>query len=228
MPSPDPGILVRNRNLLSSNVSELDGLLALGKRPGSTILPILRLAYNGGTLGFTNADQQRTIQIDAHTYRLALSVGVQPLRAAPLLDDADGGLPQRFLWMPCHDPGIRAWRLQDHPEPEWEVWVPPSFDGVTQLSVPQQVNDAVVEAALPPLETDTRNPLNSWAVLTQEKLCGDAWHSRQTHRGQCRGLATGRPLNEGVEPNKGRRASHLGHEGKRDWRESRLHERQAA
>src|SRR5664280_2688262 len=150
--------------------SELDGLLALGKRPGSTILPILRLAYNGGTLGFTNADQLRTIQIDAHTYRLALSVGVQPLRAAPLLDDADGGLPQRFLWMPCYDPGIRAWRAQNHIEPEWLLWERPEFDGVGVLAVPEVIHEAVVEAALPPLETDTRNPLNSWAVLTQEKV----------------------------------------------------------
>src|SRR5664280_2316327 len=124
--------------------SELDGLLALGKRPGSTILPILRLAYNGGTLGFTNADQQRTIQIDAHTYRLALTVGVQPLRAAPLLDDADGGLPQRFLWMPCYDPGIRAWREQGHTVPLLQMWQPPLFDGVTELAGPQQVIDCLL------------------------------------------------------------------------------------
>src|SRR5664280_70695 len=71
----------------------------------------------------------------------------------------------------CHayDPGIRAWRAQNHIEPEWLLWERPEFDGVGELAVPQQVVDAVVEAALPPLETETRNPLNSHAVLAQEK-----------------------------------------------------------
>jgi len=51
----------------------------------------------------------------------------------------------------CHayDPGIRAWRAQNHIEPEWLLWEPPEFDGVGELAVPQQVIDAVVEAALP-------------------------------------------------------------------------------
>jgi len=39
-----------------------------------------------------------------HRYRMTMIVGVQPGRGAVLLNDADGGTPQRFLWMPTTDP----------------------------------------------------------------------------------------------------------------------------
>jgi hypothetical protein len=153
-------------------ISELDMLLALGARSGATILPVLRTAYNGKALGFTNRDGATTIPIPAHTYRLTVSVGVQPLRAQPLLDDADGGLPQRFLWLPTHDANGRAWRLQGHPEPEPRVWEPPEFVGAVAapLAVPEAVRAAVIEAATPADQLLAVNPLDGHAVLAREKV----------------------------------------------------------
>ena len=40
--------------------------------------------------------------------RFGLSVGIQPDRAGWLLDEADGGTPQRFLWLPVTDKNITA------------------------------------------------------------------------------------------------------------------------
>ncbi|MEX7473072.1 bifunctional DNA primase/polymerase [Mycobacterium adipatum] len=83
---------------------EVDNLAALGARSGSTLMPQLRSAWSGETLGFTYADPTKAVRLGAHRYRLCLVVGVQPGRAAPLFDDADGGTPQRFVWLPMDDP----------------------------------------------------------------------------------------------------------------------------
>ena len=40
----------------------------------------------------------------AGSYRACLTVGVQPLRSHTLLGASDGGLPQRFVWLPTSDP----------------------------------------------------------------------------------------------------------------------------
>ncbi|EWT05049.1 hypothetical protein N864_07600 [Intrasporangium chromatireducens Q5-1] len=85
---------------------EVDTLAALKGRQGSTLLPKLRDAWNGDALGFAYADVTRRLDLRPHAYRMCLIVGIQPARAAVLLDDADGGTPQRFLWMPVQDPNV--------------------------------------------------------------------------------------------------------------------------
>lgn len=102
---------------------EVDTLAALKHRQGSTLLPKLRDAWSGDALGFAYADTTRRLDLRAHTYRLCLIVGVQPSKAGPLLDDADGGTPQRFLWLPTLDPAMPDDR-PDEPTP-WP-WSPPS------------------------------------------------------------------------------------------------------
>lgn len=106
---------------------EVDTLGALKGRQGSTLLPQLRDAWMGDNLGFAYADVTRRLDLKQHSYRLCLIVGVQPERAAVLLDDADGGTPQRFLWMPTVDPFVPDQAPIAPPPMEWRC---PPF-GVT-------------------------------------------------------------------------------------------------
>lgn len=85
---------------------EVDNLAALSARNSSTLLPQLRSAYSGEELGFSYADPAKSVRLCAYRYRLCLTVGVQPGRGSGLLDDADGGTPQRFVWLPTTDPDI--------------------------------------------------------------------------------------------------------------------------
>lgn len=96
--------------------AEVDTLAALKGRQGSTLLPRLRDAWNGDALGFGYADQTRRLNLPEHAYRLCLIVGIQPRRAGVLLDDSDGGTPQRFLWLPTRDVDVPDTR-PDTPEP---------------------------------------------------------------------------------------------------------------
>ncbi|MBM0233369.1 hypothetical protein JNW91_16805 [Micromonospora sp. STR1_7] len=94
----------RHTDAVLLSVPEIDTLSALGGRQGATLLPELRRAWSGEALGFSYADPDKRLPIPGHSYRLALVVGVQPARAGGLLDDADGGTPQRLLWLPATDP----------------------------------------------------------------------------------------------------------------------------
>lgn len=85
-------------------VDEVESLTAQAGRSGSTLFPTLRSAWAGESLGFANRDKTKAIPVEAHRYRLLMVVGVQPTKAQPILKDADGGTPQRFLWMPTSDP----------------------------------------------------------------------------------------------------------------------------
>lgn len=109
------------------NVQEIDLLTATATRSGATILPVLRSMWSGEQLGFQNADPTRRLQVPPHKYRASLLVGIQPLRAGSLLDDADGGTPQRFLFVPTDDPGA-----PDQPpiKPEKIKWRKPLFDSL--------------------------------------------------------------------------------------------------
>lgn len=85
---------------------EVDAMVAIGDRRGSTLMEQLRNAYSGERLGFSYADETRKIPLERHQYRFGLVVGVQPLKAGPILNDSAGGTPQRFIWMPTTDAAI--------------------------------------------------------------------------------------------------------------------------
>lgn len=85
-------------------VQEVGTLGALASRQGATVIGELLKAYMGQPLGFTNARQETTSFVSAHSYRLCLGVGVQPENAGVLMDREKDGLPQRFLWLPTTDP----------------------------------------------------------------------------------------------------------------------------
>ncbi|QOV99711.1 bifunctional DNA primase/polymerase [Rhodococcus pyridinivorans] len=107
---------VRDRAVVDS--PEVDTLTAVAERKASTILGQLRKAWSGEDLSFNNADESRSPEVPKHSYRLALHVGVQPGRARALFEDADGGTPQRFLWLSTLDPLI----------PDADVPEPPPLD----------------------------------------------------------------------------------------------------
>jgi hypothetical protein len=83
---------------------EIDSMGATIRQTGSTLLPELRSLWMGEPLGKMYVDPAKRIEIPAHTYRACLIAHVQPNRAGTLLDDADGGTPQRFMWMPATYP----------------------------------------------------------------------------------------------------------------------------
>lgn len=86
-------------------VPEIDSLTAASSKKESTILPVLRQTFMAEPLGHTGASKDTTRNVKAHTYRLAVVMGIQPRRAVGLLRDADGGTPQRVLWLPVDDAG---------------------------------------------------------------------------------------------------------------------------
>jgi len=82
----------------------------------------LRSAWSGEMLGQVAADPTRSFLVEPHEYRLAMVAGIQPHRAQVLLDDEDGGTPQRFVWLPVTDPHAPA----ERPEaPAPMSWAPP-------------------------------------------------------------------------------------------------------
>lgn len=107
---------INQRNAVLFTVSEVDTFAALAGRSGSTLMPELRKAWMGERLGFGYADVEKAVAIMAHRYRMTMVVGVQPGRGATLLKDADGGTPQRFIWLPTTDPNAPD-EPPEEPEP---------------------------------------------------------------------------------------------------------------
>ena len=86
-------------------IPEVDSLVAAKSRSAS-LMSELRQAWSGEDLAEDFADETKTVVLRANRYRFAMILGVQPGRARPLFDDADGGTPQRFIWLPTIDPDI--------------------------------------------------------------------------------------------------------------------------
>lgn len=83
---------------------EVDNMHALGNRTGATLMPILRSAFSGETIGFSY--RSNSLHLEAQSYRATLVVSLQPKRAGALLDDQFGGTLQRFMWFPADDPRV--------------------------------------------------------------------------------------------------------------------------
>jgi hypothetical protein len=153
-------------------VSEMDNLAALGARQGSTILPMLRQAAMGQTLGFSNAHNETTRIVGSHKYRLCLIAGMQPARSGILLNDRAGGTPQRFIYLPTVDPQTPA-HEPDEPGP-WR-WTPPAFKSFTgafspiTIPLPTHVKEAIKAGRRAGARGETP-PVDSHSMLTREKV----------------------------------------------------------
>lgn len=175
----EKGQVIRDRHAVLFTVPEVDNLVALGARQGATLMPQLRSAWSGEKLGFSYADKNKALPIERHTYRMGLVLGVQPGRAAPLLDDADGGTPQRFLWMPVTDPDAPD---EAPPVPKPLPWAltgqwkaadafAPSAGGIElcEMPIPDEVRQQVGRASLDRLRAQTE-ALDGHSMLARLKL----------------------------------------------------------
>ena len=131
-PSPtDPKKTIKVKRQTKHNLmvyaDEGESLHQLSTRSGSTLLSTLRNMFTGGQVGNLNASQERIRNLEPDSYVIGFAMGIQEGKVGPLLADADGGTPQRFLFAMATDPNIPevapAW-------PAWE-WHPPH--PVTQL-----------------------------------------------------------------------------------------------
>ncbi|MGF6823291.1 hypothetical protein M2317_002202 [Microbacterium sp. ZKA21] len=121
------GEVIQHQTRVLFDVAEVDTLTALGRRVGSTLMPVLRQVWSGEALGFQNIDPTRRLLVPAHTYRAALIVGIQPERAFTLLDDSAGGTPQRFLWLPGEDPAAPNVPPKEPAPLDWAPPIPSRF-----------------------------------------------------------------------------------------------------
>gem|GEM_PF-3593453 len=122
-----------NRRALFS-VPEVSMLGALGKgRPGGTLLPVFTMGWSGEQLGVQNRDQSTVLPVDRMSYTMCAVVGVQPKMAGILLDDADSGTPQRYVWVDALDHNMPT---DAPPEPgPFRAWVAPEFAPMTEVRV---------------------------------------------------------------------------------------------
>ena len=137
------------RNAVMFSVPEIDTLTALGGRGGSTLMPELRKAWMGERLGFGWSDVEKAVVIMGHRYRMTMLVGVQPGRGGTLMNDADGGTPQRFVFFPTtdrdapDDPPAEPKRLR---LPAWPGTAEPvTVDAAEDDDEPARLKFAVVE-----------------------------------------------------------------------------------
>jgi hypothetical protein len=159
-------------------IEEIDHLVGLTGQTGSTLLPELRRLYLGERLGHLYVDEHKRVQIEAHTYRAGLIAGVQPARAGVLLDDADGGTPQRFVWLPVTYPHPDI--PPDEPAAPWR-WQPPKW---VDDPIPKQESEAIRRVTLGVASCAVReidvaalarargqgDPLDGHRLLCQEKV----------------------------------------------------------
>jgi hypothetical protein len=170
--APDPEPFQYNTAALVT-VAEIDTLTALQGRTGSTLAGQLRQAAMGEQLGFFYVDKDKRMPVPEHAYRLSLVAGVQPKRAAALLDESGGGTPQRFAWLPAtvRMPEV----VPDTPEPV--LWVAPRWPVAqvvhgmarTVVTLPQVAIDRTIELRRQHL-ADEGDPLDGHANLVRLKV----------------------------------------------------------
>lgn len=106
-------------------ITEGEVLTAHRGRTGNTFMMNLRKAWSCEGLGEANAVAVRP-QVKQLTYRYAAIIGFQPATAGPMLDDVDGGTPQRFVWFNTIDPAIPEDRTGGEIRPIG--WTPPRWE----------------------------------------------------------------------------------------------------
>jgi hypothetical protein len=151
-------------------LDEGQALAEMGSRKGATLLPTIRSAWSGQTIGQSNATQETHRVLLPHTYRMAIMVGFQYEYAAHLIADAAGGTPQRFVFASASDPSI-----PDEP-PEWpgelHVDIPPVIHGEGTIMEfdPDVVAEIRQRALLQARGSSNPDPLDTHRDLVRMKV----------------------------------------------------------
>lgn len=161
----EPGGIVRDRTSCLFSIPEVDTLTAVGGRQGATIMSKLRSAYSGEEIGFSYADPSKRLLVGKHQYRLSLILGVQASRARPLLDDAAGGTPQRFVWLPANDTAIGSVDGSEHPPIDYARWGAYRGDVTIPDTAKQTIRQSRIDRA-----RGVGNALDGHTLFTQEKV----------------------------------------------------------
>ena len=152
------------------DIPEVDTLGAIAGRSGSTTTSELRKAWDGAPLGFRNRSAERSIIVPAHSYRMAVVMGVQPERADTLLGESAGGFPQRFVWFSASDPSAPDQPPAPVDPYEWEPpTVPAREDGKRVLKVCSTAYTEITRAAVARLRGEGE-ALDGHALLARLKI----------------------------------------------------------
>lgn len=152
---------------LMFNVAEGDTLNALNGRSASTTLTTLRQGWSGETLGFSYAGAGKNKHLPAHSYRMTLAMGVQPLRSGWLIDDAAGGTPQRFMWFPAEDnriPMEESWPAGPLTLPRPGEWLYPR-----EIAIPAEARFLIRSERVKAMRGQ-RDALDGHALFCREKF----------------------------------------------------------
>lgn len=147
---------------------EIDTLAALSARTGATLPSMLRSAFTGDTLGFSNR-KASSLHLKENTYRLTLVVNVQPGRAGALMGDIHGGMLQRFMWFPGVDARISA-EVADFPADKLTLprWVGFWANGC-ELAVPVEAARRIREERVKS-QRGEQSHLDTHALFVREKF----------------------------------------------------------
>jgi Bifunctional DNA primase/polymerase, N-terminal len=116
-------------------VDEGQTLNQQGKRQGNIVLPTIRSAWNGETLGQSNAREETTRHVPAGSYSLGMVIGYQKDTAQELLGDTAPGTPQRFLFGSATDPTVPL------DPPEHPGYLEVTLTGVGKITFCQEINE---------------------------------------------------------------------------------------
>jgi hypothetical protein len=155
------------------SAAEIDTLSALKTRQASTLFPELRKAWMGEPLGFAYVDKEKRLTVPRHSYRLCLSVGVQPANAASILEDHTAGTPQRFNWFPADDPDApdeRPEQPEKWPNPLIQIGTYRDHRTRREMQVCATGRAEIDAARLGRLRGDTSEALDGHALLAQLKV----------------------------------------------------------
>jgi Bifunctional DNA primase/polymerase, N-terminal len=150
-------------------VEEVDLLAQQSRQTGGTLHAEFRRLYMAERLGHLYVDPAKRMPVASHAYRAGALVQIQPARAGVILDDRDGGLPQRFSWMPTTYPHPDD--KPNAPDPiRWTVPEPvKKARGRLVLHVCDAAVDAIDAAALARSRGEG-DPLDGHRLLGREKI----------------------------------------------------------